>query len=446
MEVFRRKLLDEGSGWAFFGLDWRRPSPRIKHNPVPVSNMRKAFGILLGAATMAFTIASAESKTQLHVVVAYYSAATQGIFEAMAKDFTDEHPDVDIKIEVVPWDNLEQRLTTDIAGGTAPDIAMIGTRWLVDFVKNDVAEPLDSYVTAEFKGRFLENFLVPSTISGKLYGLPVAASARAMYFNKDLLARTGIKDPPENWDTLVADAKKIKTLGNEIYGFALQGKEIETDAYWYYSLWSHGGELIEGTESGIASPAAIAALSLYRNLIDEGLTEPNPTGYNRQDIERLFKQGRIGMILTGPWLRGQIKTDAPNLNYGIAPIPAGTTKATYAVTDSLMLFKSSQQKKIAWQFLSEAAFNSKWRIEFTTKEGFLPVTKVEAEQPQFINDPQLKAFTDMLPYAHFAPLIPNWEQIADTTIRALQKVYTGEAKPEAALMEASQSINSILQQ
>jgi multiple sugar transport system substrate-binding protein len=408
--------------------------------------MHKGLGIFLGTAALAFAIASAEAKTQLRVVVAYYSAATQGIFEGMAKDFSTAHPDADVKVEVVQWDNLEQRLTTDIAGGTAPDIAMIGTRWLVDFVKNDIAEPLDSYITAEFKARFNENFMTPSTINGKLYGLPVAASARAMYYNKDLLAKAELKDPPENWDALVADAKKIKALGNDLYGFALQGKEIETDAYWYYSLWTHGGELIEGGKSGLASPAAIAALSLYRSMIDQGLTEPDPTGYSRQDIERLFKQGRIGIILTGPWLRGQIKTDAPNLNYGIAPIPAGSTKATYGVTDDLMVFKSSQQKKLAWQFLTETAFSPKWRIEFTTKEGFLPVTKVEAEQPQFTSDPQLKAFTEMLPYAHFAPPIPNWEQMADTTIRALQKVYTGEAKPEAALKEAAASIDSILQQ
>jgi multiple sugar transport system substrate-binding protein len=364
----------------------------------------------------------------------------------MVKDFIASHPDADIKVEVVEWDNLQQRLTTDIAGGTAPDIAMIGTRWLVDFVKNDIAEPLDSYITPDFKARFIESFLTPSTINGKLYGLPVAASARAMYYNQDLLAKAGINDPPENWDTLVADAKKIKALGNDIYGFALQGKEIETDAYWYYSLWTHGGELIEGGKSGIASKAGVEALTLYRSLIDQGLTEPDPTGYNRQDIERLFKQGRIGMILTGPWLRGQIKTDAPNLKYAIAPIPAGSAKATYGVTDTLMVFKSSQQKKLAWQFLTEAAFSPKWRIEFTAKEGFLPVTKVEAEQPQFTNDPQLKAFTEMLPYAHFAPPIPNWEQMADATIRALQKVYTGEAKPEPALKEAASSIDSILQQ
>lgn len=428
--------------------------------------MRNGLSILVGVTTMALAIASAEAKSQLRVVVGYYSAATQGIFEGMAKDFNAAHPDADVKVEVVEWDNLQQRLTTDIAGGTAPDIAMIGTRWLVDFVKNDIAEPLDSYLTPDVKARFLENLMAPSTINGKLYGLPVAASARAMYYNKELLAKASIKDPPENWDTLVAHAKKIKALGttgirtlsiwqdgseilgenNNIYGFALQGKEIETDAYWYYSLWTHGGELIEGGKSGVASAGAIEALALYRSLIDQGLTEPDPTGYNRQDIERLFKQGRIGIILTGPWLRRQMKTDAPDLKFGIAPIPAGSTKATYGVTDDLMVLKSSQQKKLAWQFLTETAFAPKWRIEFTTKEGFLPVTKVEAEQPQFTNDSQLKAFTEMLPYAHFAPPVPNWEQMADATIRALQKVYTGEAKPDAALKEAASSIDSILQQ
>jgi multiple sugar transport system substrate-binding protein len=406
----------------------------------------KSLRLLIGAAAMAIAIGSAQAKDQIRVVLGFYSAATQGLFEGMAKDFMTAHPDVDVKIEVVQWDNLQQRLTTDIAGGTPPDIAMIGTRWLVDYVHNDIAEPLDSYMTPEFKARFIESFMAPSTIDGKIYGLPVAASARAMYYNKDLLAKAGVQNPPATWDELVDDAKKVKALGGDVYGFALQGKEIETDAYWYYSLWTHGGDLIENGKSGVDSAGAIAGLKLYRDMMDQGLTEPDPTGYNRQDIERLFKTGRIGMILTGPWLRGQIKTEAPNLNYGIAEIPAGTRKATYGVTDSLMLFKSGKNNKLAFQFLDETAFSPKWRVEFTTKEGFLPVTKVEADAPVFTNDPQLKAFTAMLPYAHFAPPIPNWEQAADATIHALQSVYTKAATPEAALKEAASAIDGILKQ
>lgn len=407
--------------------------------------MTKSLTLLAGVAVFALT-ASAHAKEQIRVVVGYYSAATEGVFDGMAKDFMAAHPDVDVKIETVQWDNLQQRLTTDIAGNTAPDIALIGTRWLADFVHNDIAEPLDSYMTPEFRDRFIGSFLSPSTINGHVYALPVAASARAMYYNKDLLAKAGVTTPPATWDELVADARKVKALGPDVYGFALQGKEIETDAYWYYSLWTHGGELIEDGKSGIGSSAAVAALTLYRSLLDEGLTEPEPTGYNRQDIERLFKQGRIGMILTGPWLRGQMKTDAPQINYGLAEIPAGTRKATYGVTDSLMLFKGGAHNKVAWQFLDETAFSPKWRIEFSTKEGFLPVTKAEAAAPVFANDPQLTAFTGMLQYAHFAPPIPNWEQAADATIRALQQVYTKQATPEAALHEAAASVNSIIQQ
>ena len=106
--------------------------------------MAKGLRLLVTAAAMAIAVASAQAKEQIRVVLGFYSAATQGVFEGMAKDFMTAHPDVDVKIEVVQWDNLQQRLTTDIAGGTPPDIAMIGTRWLVDFVHNDIAEPLDS--------------------------------------------------------------------------------------------------------------------------------------------------------------------------------------------------------------------------------------------------------------------------------------------------------------
>jgi multiple sugar transport system substrate-binding protein len=408
--------------------------------------MTRTLKALMGAVALAALGAGTATAADLRVTVAYYSAETGPIFEGMAKDFEAANPDVDVKIEVVQWDNLQQRLTTDIAGGTAPDIAIIGTRWLVDYVQQDIAEPLDGYITPDFKARFIEKFLEPSVLEGKTYGLPVAASARAMYYNKDLLQKAGVAQPPKTWDELVAAAEKVKALGPDTYGFALQGKEIETDAYWYYALWTHGGELLENGKSGIAGEAGVKAANLYKSMLDAGLTEPDPTAYNRQDIERLFKTGKVAMILSGPWLRGQIKTEAPDLNYDIASIPEGSAKATYGVTDSIMIFKSSQMKDVAWKFLSEAAFTDKWRREFTLKEGFLPVFKSVAADPHFANDPQLKAFTDMLPNAKFAPLIPNWEQMADTTAGALQKIYLGQVQPDAALKEAASQIDALIQQ
>jgi multiple sugar transport system substrate-binding protein len=409
-----------------------------------MSGLRRIMGCAAGAALAIGAGIAGAAASEVRVVVSYYSAQTGPIFEAMAEEFEKANPDIDIQIEVVNWDNLEQKLTTDVAGGTAPDISIIGTRWLAGYVQEGIAEPLDDYMSDEFKAQFIDVFMSPSVFDGETYGLPVAASARAMYYNKAMFEQAGIAEPPQTWDELKDAAAKIAALGDDTYGFGIQGKEIETDAYWYYAFWTHGGELLENGQSGIASDPGVQAANLYKSMIDEGLTQPGVTGYNRENLQDLFKQGRLGILLTGPWLRGQLQEEAPDIEYGIAPIPEGTTKATYGVTDSIIIFSSSDVKEDAWKFLEEAAFTDKWRREFTLKEGFVPVFKSVAEDPHFADDPELAAFTSMLPNAKFAPIIPNWEEMADATTRALQQIYLGEAPPEQALGEAATRINELL--
>jgi len=388
--------------------------------------------------------APAAAKAQLHVIVAHFSDHTLTTFEHAAKRFEAAHPDVDVVIEDVSWDNLQQRLATDIAGGTAPDISVIATRWVLDYVQNDIAEPLDGYITPEFRKGFYENLLVPGTVGGKTYLLPILASTRALYYNKDLYEKAGVTEVPKNWDDLLAVSKKVKEKDEGAYGFGIQGKEIETDTYWYYPFWAYGGEILKDGKSGIAGDAGIKAANLYKSFIDQGLSEPSPTGSNRQDIETLFKQGRLAALLSGPWLRGQIASEAPNLKYGIASMPEGTKHVTWGGTDSMMLFKSSPNKALAWKFIEEGIFSKETRLEFTLSEGFLPVTKVEMEDPRLANDASLKAFADMLPIAKFAPLMPQWAQVVAATTTALQQIYLGQADAKTALGAAATSIDGLI--
>lgn len=383
-----------------------------------------------------------QAETTVKFTVAEYSSKTGPFFEQVAKDFEAANPDIKVAVEVIPWDTLLQRLTTDVAGGSTPDIAIIGTRWLLDFASQGVAEPLDSYMTPEFKGQFIDTFMAPGMIDGKLMGLPVAASARAMMVNKDIYDKAGVT-PPKTWDELYADAQKIKAAVPDVFAFGLQGKEIETDAYFYYSLWTHGGDILnaDGT-SGIDSPAAIESAKLYKKMIDEGLTQPSPTNYTREDVFNLFKQGKVATIFTFPMLIPQIKAEAPNLHYEILPFPEAGAKATYGVTDTLMMFSNSQVKDAAWKFM-QFAYQDKYREQFDIGEGFLPVTKNVAALDHFTKDPDVAGFAAGLPYAKFAPVIANWEEIADTTVRTLQQIYLGEVTPEDGLKTAAAEINKI---
>lgn len=397
------------------------------------------------AATSAIALVASAAVADVRVTVAEYSSLTGPFFNDAAEAFEAE-TGTTVNIEVVPWDVLFQKLTTDITGGANADLSIIGTRWLIDFASEDLVQPLDDLISDDLRERFVPAFLEPSIMDGQLLGLPVAASARAMYYNTDLMEQAGVESVPENWEELAAAAEAISALGDDIYGYGLQGAEIETDVYYYYSLWSHGGNLIteEGT-SGLGTQAAVDAANMYKDLIDSGVTQPGVTSYSREDVQNLFKQGRVGFMITAPFLATQIANEVPDLNYGVAAIPAGPDgdRGTYGVTDSIIMFSNSPNQEEAAAFL-DFVFGHDWRVRFDSGEGFLPVTTSVAEDPAFAEDPVLSVFTSLLPTARFAPTISGWEEIAAIASDAMQSIYLDQGDAESVLAAAAERINAIL--
>lgn len=396
---------------------------------------------------VALSLGLALAATTVTVQIPFYSDATKPFFEKMAKEFETQNSSITVKVQEATWDNLHQVLVTDISGKKAPDISIIGTRYLPGYVSSNVAMVLD--FSSDFTGTFIPAFLKPSTVNGKLYGLPWAASDRALIYNKDIFKKAGIQDPPKTWDELKADAQKIAKLPG-MYGFGMQGGEIETDVYYYYFLWGAGGNILTPDgKSGLSSPAALKALQYIQGLINDKLTEPNVTSNNREDLRTLFTQGRLGMFIYIPPIIGYLKDHAPNIDYGIAAIPYDTTPNTYAVTDTIMMFNpsvtgaSDDEVAAAKKFL-QFLYTPEHRVAYNKAEGFLPVLTAVSKDPYFANNEKLNAFVQLLPTAHFAPVIENWEQIAQTTIDMLQSVYLGKAQPQQALNDAAQKVNGIL--
>lgn len=392
----------------------------------------------LGAALLGMNTANAET---VRIAVAHYSDQTLPYFEKMAKEFSKANPGITIKVEEVNWDSLQQKLQTDIVGGTNPDLSIVATRWLLDLVRDDVVEPLDARMTPAFRDKFIGAFINSGKVASKTYGLPISASARGLYYNKAMLEKAGYPNGPKTWDEVIAASKKIKATG--AYGFGIQGKEIETEIYWFYSLWTNGGEVVDANGKAVFDSAAgIKAANIYKSLIDQGLTQPGVTSNSREDVQNLFKQGRLGMVITAPFLAKQIQKEKPGLQYGVTAIPQGSNAATFATTDSLIMFKNSKVKTAAWQF-SEFLFSKAARVAFTSGEGFMPTTKEEAADAAF-SDAVTQSFISYLPTAKFAPVIAGWEDLSKIVANAMQAVYLGKSKPEDALKAAALQANKML--
>jgi len=399
---------------------------------------------VLGCITTALAataLALPASAKDIRFTLGEYSANTKVEFEKAARAFEAENPDMDVKIEVIPWSSYLQTLTTDISGDNAPDMSVVASIWLADFTTQGLVAPIESVVSPGLVDKFIPAMLQPSYIDGKLMGLPIAASARAMMINNDLYEKAGVK-PPATWEELQEAATRISKLG-DTFGFGLPGKEEEVDVYYYYALWSFGGKIFdENGKSAIASPEGIAAAKLYADLVKGGSTQPTPTAYSREDVFNMFKQGKVGTVFTFPMLVPQIQKEAPNLKYSVLPFPVKAQKTTMAITDSVMVFESSDAKEEVRKFL-DFVYERDFRVGFDKADGLLPVTKDELADPYFQDNKDIKAFADGLAYAQFQPNVKGYDQVIDITRSALQRIYLGEAEPEAALKEAAAAIDKV---
>ena len=79
--------------------------------------MAKFARALLFAGAALLALAGAAEAGTVRVTIAEYSKGTGPYFEDAAKAFEAANPGTKIQIEVVPWDNLQQKLTTDISAG-----------------------------------------------------------------------------------------------------------------------------------------------------------------------------------------------------------------------------------------------------------------------------------------------------------------------------------------
>ena len=157
----------------------------------------------------------------------------------------------------------------------------------------------------------------------------------------------------------------------------------------------------------------------------------------------MFKGGKLAMMITGPWFWGMLDKQAPDLEYGIAPIPARKQQVTMAVTDNLILMKACRDKGAAWKFV-EHFYRPELREEWARTFGMLPELKAVAESEFITSSPQWTKFMELLPTGKFVPLHPRWTAIADEIVTGVQQALMGRKSPQAALDDAAQRVDRVI--
>jgi multiple sugar transport system substrate-binding protein len=384
------------------------------------------------AATPAASASGGGAKKEITFVAAQYSNATEPFLKKVVGEFEQANSDIKVNLQVIGWDVLEQKVNTMVSTKQMPDI--LNLNHYAAYAGDDLLLPLDEVVSPVLKAKFYESFYKAGELNGKSFALPLLASVRGLYYNKDIFDKVGIKDPPKTWEELRTTAKTIKDKTG-IDGFGVPMTTFEGQAYFSYFIWGNGGDWKKGDKWVLNSPENVEGLQFLTDIVrKDKVTNPEPTAINRDELQKVFGAGKVGMMITANFLPTILNKDFPELKYAVAPIPYHEGKQPFnlGVEDFLMVFKSTKNKDAVGKFL-DFLYDDKRYEEFMKNEGMLPATKGVGDSMSK-QDPLTAQFISQLPIAKFYPLTdPKFTEMRLETIKAVQQSLLGQKPPKQAL-------------
>jgi multiple sugar transport system substrate-binding protein len=187
------------------------------------------------------------------------------------------HPDVKVEYAYSGWDGYHDKLTTQLAGGTAPDVFQYSFSNTASYADMGVLADLTPYVKTKF-GDFADVMWQLGTFQGKRYGAPTGAATYALMYNKTLLKKLGVRMPTndETWDTFLELCKAVTKAGNPGGKKVLWGTEMLYDIpvdglipiYRQFGTTFWSADLKTST---ISTPAAQGIWKMFKGFVDAGV-------------------------------------------------------------------------------------------------------------------------------------------------------------------------------
>ena len=344
----------------------------------------------------------------IKVVIAEYSRDhTRPFWQGLAEQYT-KQTGVKVDLQVIDWNSIDQQVTTMIQNNQPPDV--LNLKSFSSYAKDGLLYSADEALSPKTREDFLEAFARGGTYNGALYGFPILASARAFFYNRDLLERAKV-EPPKTWDEFVTAAKKVQALGNGAIGYALPLGPEEAQAEWSIWMWNNGGDWKSGAAWTINSDKNVQTLTFLAALANtHTVTQVNPGKTNRTDgAFQLFKDGKVGMVMGFSPLAAQLDADG-KVRYGVTRMPTNVgDPVTLGVEDYLMAFKKKGNQEAVRRFL-DLYYQPEQITRWIAAEGFLPVTR--SGLARMSDNTKLKPYLDALPSARLVPTTdPVWDKV-----------------------------------
>ncbi|NPV08404.1 MAG: sugar ABC transporter substrate-binding protein [Anaerolineae bacterium] len=368
------------------------------------------------------------------------------------------YPDVTVQLEAVPQ-GYGDKLLTQFAAGTAPDVFMVGDGDVARFVQRGAVELLDPYINGNNPldlSLFLPGLLEIGQIDGQTYLLTKDYSPLVVYYNKDLFDEAGLDYPQAGWtwDDFLATAQALtvdEDGDGQIDQWGIQLPNHWGDVTWWRGIspfvFQAGGDILSSdgttTTGYMNSPETVEAIQFYVDLYREHQVAPGPEDLGALAGVDLFQTGMVGMLWTGRWPLADFKAN-PNLNFGTVGLPMGKQHANSICWAGFALYSESPNKDTAWAFLKYIAAEE--GAEAFADYALTAVAPI-AEAQGLTEDPYDGPIIEDLQYLHPLPEFRTMyfsECVEQNFKAAVERLLLQGGDVQAAMDEAAAAADACL--
>jgi multiple sugar transport system substrate-binding protein len=352
-------------------------------------------------------------------------------FESLVEPFVKESGQ-EVEVVAIPWDSIDEKLTTSVASGSGPDVLQIGLSKLRTFADAGALLPLDE-VIGDYDRLDPANF--PSGVSGdatsvngQIVSVPWVSDTRVLFTRTDILAESGIDAPPATWDELRDDAKVLAGRGSGQFGYYIPQWDAPLPVE---MTWSLGGDVIDSEGNvDFDTPEFQKAVDIYTGLYADGSVPTN----GDFDQTQGFISGVAPMLVSGPYLGKAIADGAPELEgkWQASLLPAEDSSTSLFAGSNLGVWANTDQQEASLELL-EFLSQPETQLDWYELSGELPTVSSALDDADLNSDPNVAVYTEQLASSKVLPLVSNWDGAVGTELlNALNAIaLTGADRDEA---------------
>ncbi|MCO5731234.1 sugar ABC transporter substrate-binding protein [Rhizobium sp. SSA_523] len=315
-------------------------------------------------------------------------------FKELVKAYNAKGGDT-VELTEVPFAELVQKYATAIAGGQAPDALSLDLIYTPAFAAAGQLEDLTDWARSlPYFNALSPSHIKLGTYDDRIYGLPLSVETSIFAWNKDLYKKAGL-DPdkaPKTWEEIGDNARKIRALGGDTYGFYFSGGGCGGCMIFTFTplVWGAGADILseDGKTATLDTPQMRKAIDVYRDLVAKDTVPAGAASDNGVNFLSITN-GKIGQQSLGAFAIGTMVTQHPEIDFGVTLIPGVDGKpSSFAGGDNFVVTKATPRLDQIKAFLEYT-----YSVEGQTimaEYGSLPTRADIADQVLSGLDPRLK--------------------------------------------------------